>query len=128
MVKGWRILCGIASPCLFKSRPYYSFPVVIQHTICYIYCGVSRLRCTIPVAMIRFKLGEVLEARGWSVYRLSQESGIRQDVIGQYKNNVVKRAVLAHLSTMCATLKCSIGDLMEYVPDKPQQKTVVRKR
>lgn len=68
--------------------------------------------------MIRFKLNQVLAARGWSVYRLSQESGIRQDVIGQYKNNVVKRAVLAHLNTMCATLKCNLNDLMEYVPDK----------
>jgi putative transcriptional regulator len=69
--------------------------------------------------MIRFKLNELLEARGWTAYRLAQESGIREDVIGKYRNNQVKRAVLANLSTLCVVLKCDLGELMEYVPDKP---------
>jgi DNA-binding Xre family transcriptional regulator len=68
--------------------------------------------------MIRFKLNELLDARGWSAYRLSRESGIREDIVGTYRNNQRTGAVLAHLSAMCAAMKCDLGDLMENVPDK----------
>lgn len=78
--------------------------------------------------MIQFKLDELLTARDWTVYRLSKESGIRQDVIATYRNNSVKRAVLAHVSAMCAALKCDLGDLMEYVPDKAKPKASLRSK
>lgn len=99
-----------------------------QYTICYIYCGVSRVRCTIVTAMIQFKLNELLEARGWTAYRLSQECGVRQDVIGQYRSNTVKRAALAQLNKMCTALKCDIADLMEFVPDKVTPKASTRSK
>jgi DNA-binding Xre family transcriptional regulator len=78
--------------------------------------------------MIRFRLNELLAARSWTVYRLSQETGIREDVIGKYRNNQVKRAVLAHLTKMCATLDCTIGELMEYVPEKSSKAPRGKKR
>lgn len=78
--------------------------------------------------MIQFKLDELLTARDWTVYRLSKESGIRQDVIATYRNNTVKRAVLAHVSEMCAVLECNIGELMEFVPDKAKPKASSRSK
>jgi DNA-binding Xre family transcriptional regulator len=68
--------------------------------------------------MIQFNLSDLLAERGWTVYRLAKEARMREDVVAKYRNNAVKRAVLKHLDAMCATLGCSIGDLMEFVPDK----------
>ena len=68
--------------------------------------------------MIRFRLDELLKARGWSDYRFAQESGIGANVIGKYRRNLARQPDLGVMSKMCATLKCGIGDLMEYVPDK----------
>jgi len=72
--------------------------------------------------MIRFRLEELLKARGWTDYRFAQESSIGAAVIGKYRRNLVKQPDLGVVSKMCATLKCSVGDLMEYVPDKAKPK------
>ncbi len=68
--------------------------------------------------MIVFRLGKLLEDRKWSDYRFAQESGLHPNVIGKYRLGKVKRPDLGALNTMCAVLKCGVGDLMEYVPDK----------
>lgn len=68
--------------------------------------------------MIRFRLEQLLKARGWSDYKFAQESGIGAAVIGKYRRNLVKQPDLAVMSKMCATLQCGIGDLMEYLPEK----------
>lgn len=72
--------------------------------------------------MITFRLDKLLKARGWSDYRLSQESGLHPNVIGKYRRNLAKQPDLTVLNKMCATLECGIGDLMEYVPDKAKPK------
>ena len=68
--------------------------------------------------MIVFRLDKLLEDRGWSDYKLAQESGLHPNVIGKYRRNGVRRPDLGALNTMCAVLKCGISDLMEFVPDK----------
>lgn len=73
--------------------------------------------------MIRFRLEELLKARDWTDYRFAQESGIGANVIGKYRRNLVRQPDLRVVSKMCATLKCGIGDLMEYVPEKAKPKT-----
>ena len=76
--------------------------------------------------MIRFRLEELLKARDWSDYRFAQESGIGANVIGKYRRNLVKQPDLTVMGKMCATLKCGIGDLIEYVPDKASKATKKR--
>lgn len=76
--------------------------------------------------MIHFQLEQLLKARGWSDYKFAQESGIGAAVIGKYRRNLVRQPDLAVMSKMCATLQCGIGDLMEYVPDKPAKATKKR--
>ena len=72
--------------------------------------------------MIRFRLDELLKARGWSDYKLSQESGIGPNVVGKYRRNLVRRPDLAIVNKMCEALKCSAGELIEHVPDKKTKK------
>jgi len=72
--------------------------------------------------MIRFRLEELLTARGWSDYRFAQETGIGANVIGKYRRNLVKRPDLVIVNTMCETLKCGASDLIEHVPDKKAKK------
>jgi len=71
--------------------------------------------------MIRFRLEELLKARGWTDYRLAQETGIGANVIGKYRRNLVTRPDLAVISRLCERLKCGVGELMEYVPDKKKR-------
>jgi putative transcriptional regulator len=68
--------------------------------------------------MVRFLLDELLKARGWTDYRLAQESGIGANVIGKYRRNLVRQPDLRIVNRLCETLGCEIGELMEYVPDK----------
>ncbi len=78
------------------------------------------------IVMVRFRLEELLKARGWSDYRFAQESGIGAAVIGKYRRNLVRQPDLTVMNKMCATLRCGIGDLMEYVPDKGTIKAASR--
>lgn len=68
--------------------------------------------------MIRFKLAEVLKARGWTAYRLAQEAGLesphayrlaKRTNFDSYKSQT--------LDILCSVLNCQVGDLLEWVPD-----------
>lgn len=72
---------------------------------------------------IRFNLDEILKARAWSEYRLSQESGVQRVVIAKFRNNAAPSPRLETLAKLCAALNCGIGDLMEYVPAPAATKT-----
>lgn len=78
--------------------------------------------------MIRFTVDNLLTSREWSSYRLAQETGLREDTIGKYRRNEVRRPILEHLNAMCAAFRCGIGDLMEYVPDKAVKAPRSKKR
>lgn len=69
------------------------------------------------LAMVRFRLDELLKARGWTDYKLAQESGIGANVIGKYHRNLVRQPDLRIINKLCGALQCEIGELMEYVPD-----------
>ena len=72
---------------------------------------------------IRFKLDDLLTARGWSNYRLAKESGIQETIVAKYRNNAALAPPLETLAKLCAALGCDIGDLMEFVPNKRAKKT-----
>ena len=67
--------------------------------------------------MIRFRLDEVLEKRGWTAYRLAKESGIHPSVLSKYVNNQVREISLDTLDALCKSLACRAGDLIEYVAE-----------
>lgn len=70
--------------------------------------------------MIRWRLPEILEARGWTAYRLAQETGLT--VPAAYRlakeGRELQRLDLQTLDTLCRVLKVSPGELLEWSPDK----------
>jgi DNA-binding Xre family transcriptional regulator len=74
--------------------------------------------------MVRWRVAEVLAERGWTVYRLVQESGLAPTVAYRIAKPglVVKRIDGETLNALCATLKVGPGNLLEYVADRESRK------
>lgn len=70
--------------------------------------------------MVRFRLAEILEGRGWTAYRLAQETELT--VPAAYRladpDRPVQRLDMTTLDTLCRVLKVQPGELLEWVPDK----------
>ncbi|MFJ7680364.1 helix-turn-helix domain-containing protein [Peribacillus sp. NPDC097198] len=78
--------------------------------------------------MIRFKLKEVLEKQGKTMYWLSKESGVRPNTISQWINNEelnddkkVKSIGVETLNNICNTLNCEIEDIIVHVTEENHQ-------
>ncbi|MGG2091219.1 helix-turn-helix transcriptional regulator [Bacillus sp. S13(2024)] len=72
--------------------------------------------------MIKFKLAEMLENRGKTMYWLSKETGVRPNTISQWVNNEqldedkkVKSISVEVLDKFCIALNCKIEDLLTVV-------------
>jgi putative transcriptional regulator len=69
--------------------------------------------------VIRFKLGELLKAKGWTAYRLAQEAGLESPHAYQLaKRTTYASYKSATLDALCAVLNCQPGDLLEWTPDE----------
>ncbi len=74
--------------------------------------------------MIKFKLAEVLENKGKTMYWLSRETGVRPNTISQWVNNdqleegkKVKSISVDTLESVCNALECKIEDVIELVKE-----------
>lgn len=75
--------------------------------------------------MIKFKLAEMLDKRGLTMYQLSKRTGIRPNTISQWVNNEelqeddrgVKAINVEVLNEICNSLDCRIEDIIEHIPD-----------
>lgn len=65
---------------------------------------------------IHIKLAQLLEDRKLSKNMLSHLAHMQRDQINHYCNNTITRLDVDVLARICATLECSISDLLEYVP------------
>jgi DNA-binding Xre family transcriptional regulator len=66
--------------------------------------------------MIRWKIPELLEERGWTPYRLAQESGLTIPAAYRIaRGRAVQRIDAATLETMCEIFDARPGDLIERV-------------
>lgn len=74
--------------------------------------------------MVRWRVREVLRARGWTPYRLMRVSGLPNMVVYRIANHrgPVKVIKGRTLNALCDALGVGPGDLLEHVPDKPQAK------
>lgn len=70
--------------------------------------------------MIRFRLADILDERGWTAYRLVQESGLPKGVVYRLvkAEGGATRVDLGTLDTLCRTLRIQPGDLLEYAPQR----------
>ena len=71
--------------------------------------------------MIRIRLEKLLKQRGWTAYRLGQESGIHPSVLSKYRHNEVREISVDTLNALCKALRCRAGELIEYVPDRKKK-------
>jgi putative transcriptional regulator len=69
--------------------------------------------------MIRIKLHEQMgKKRIRSIRQLSEETGISRVPLANLYNETGKGIEYETLNTLCQFFKCSIGDLLEHVPDQ----------
>jgi putative transcriptional regulator len=78
--------------------------------------------------MIRFRINDVLDRRDWTAYRLALESGLNHSVIWKIQSGKARRVDVNTLNRLCEVLQCTVGELIEYVPDKPTGKRKDKKR
>jgi DNA-binding Xre family transcriptional regulator len=78
--------------------------------------------------VVRFRLAEVLEDRGWTAYRLAREvedAGGDLTMRAAYRlarpGAAVRRLDLDVLDVLCRVLETTPGDLLEYTPAKAKR-------
>ncbi|MBG9940593.1 helix-turn-helix transcriptional regulator [Brevibacillus formosus] len=75
--------------------------------------------------MIRIKLREALEKRdNMTMYHLGKLTGIRPNTLSEWYHDKedVKMIRLDTLNTICNALNCTVGELIEHIPDEPDKK------
>jgi putative transcriptional regulator len=74
--------------------------------------------------VIRFQLASVLKQRGWTPYRLSQETGLTVPTAYRLADPGMEfgRFTVDTLDRLCAALEVQPGDLLEWVPDRKRRR------
>lgn len=61
--------------------------------------------------MLKLRLRELADERGYTVERLSQETGLSASTVRRYWNNQVRRAGLPALAAFSRALQVEVGEL-----------------
>lgn len=72
--------------------------------------------------MIKFRLNEVLEERGQTLYWLWKQSGIRYATVWQMGKGNIARVSLESLDRICEVLECQPGDLLVRVEGRKKRR------
>ncbi len=73
---------------------------------------------------IQFRVRELIEARGLTQTEVQVKSGLAFSTVNALYNNKPRRIELDTLDVLCATLDCTIADILEYVPDKHRNRAI----
>jgi DNA-binding Xre family transcriptional regulator len=74
------------------------------------------------VAMIRWRVPELLRVRGWTPYRLAKESGLTLPAAYRLaKGDPVERIEVASLEALCDVFGVEPGELIERLPGRKAQ-------
>ncbi len=71
--------------------------------------------------MINIRLDYVLLDKRMKLTELAVATGIALNNLSVLKTNKARAIRFSTLNSICKALNCSPGDLLEYVPDSPQQ-------
>lgn len=66
---------------------------------------------------IKFKLAEIMQAKGYSKNKLCVNCGLRFETVQGYYTGSISRVDLYVLSAICKELGCKVSDILEYVED-----------
>jgi putative transcriptional regulator len=74
--------------------------------------------------VIRFQLASVLRRKGWTPYRLSQETGLTVPTAYRLADPDMEfgRFTADTLDRLCAALDVQPGELLEWVPDNKKRR------
>jgi DNA-binding Xre family transcriptional regulator len=74
--------------------------------------------------MIRFHLAAVLKRKGWTPYRLAQETGLTVPTAYRLADPALQfgRFTADTLDRLCAALNVQPGELLEWVPGKKRRR------
>lgn len=64
------------------------------------------------------KLLKLMEKKGLSTYKIRKEKIISESTLQNIRNN--GRITTDAIASLCAALNCQPGDILEYVPDQPE--------
>jgi putative transcriptional regulator len=78
--------------------------------------------------MIKFRLNELLEERGQTIYWLWKQTGVRYATIWQMGKGEVVRLNMDALDRICEALECQPGDLLVRVESVTKKKAKSKKR
>jgi len=67
---------------------------------------------------ITIHLDDILRERGMSPAELARQAGITEANISKLRNAKVAAVRFATLSAICRVLRCGVGDILEYTPEK----------
>lgn len=71
--------------------------------------------------MIRFKTKVILADRNMTQKQLWEAASIRPPTVSAMCTGSARQIPVDVLEKMCRVLKCQPGDLLEYVPDDPDE-------
>ena len=71
---------------------------------------------------VRFLLRELLEDRGMTQTELQARTGLAYSTVNDLYNNKPQRVELATLDVLCEVLDCTVGDLLEHIPEKKRSR------
>lgn len=78
--------------------------------------------------MIKILLSARLGERRMTQSALAATAHIRPATLSHMYNEFCDRIMLDHLNSLCKTLNCSVGDLLEYVPDEDDEEEIDSKK
>lgn len=73
--------------------------------------------------MIKIKLSHLLGKNKMNQSTLAKLTNIRPATISKMYYEEVKRLDIKHLNNICTVFECEISDLLEFIPDKKENKS-----
>ncbi len=67
---------------------------------------------------IRIHISTLLGQRKMTQKELSDLTGIRPNTISNMYYETVKRIEVQHIEALCKALKCSVGEIIEYIEEE----------
>ena len=74
--------------------------------------------------MIKILLSTRLGERRMTQSAVAQAARIRPATVSHMYNEFCDRIMLDHLNNLCKVLNCSVGDLLEYIPDEEAEEEI----
>ena len=71
--------------------------------------------------MLKNHLSKLMGEKRYSIVEVSRRTGLTTSTISNLYNDKVKRLDFDTLEKLCKLLNCNTQDLIEYIPDEPQE-------